>query len=106
MVKRIAGVFVLLAAIAVAQTSTLDGTVSDPQGSPIAGAQVVVANSDNGQTFKAATDARGQWVITAMPAGNYVVSIVAPGFRTVNVQDVKMDAGVPATVIARLEIGK
>src|SRR5947209_3804840 len=86
-------------------TSTMDGTVSDPQGSAIVGAAVTIANSETGQTLKAVSDDRGHWVLPAMPAGLYRVSVGMQGFRTSIFEAVKMDAGVPATVNARLEVG-
>jgi hypothetical protein len=89
----------------VATTSTLDGVVTDPQKAAVAGAEVVVTNVNNAQTFKATTGGRGYWLLPSMPAGVYKVSVSMKGFRTSLIDNVKIDAGVPATVNGQLELG-
>jgi hypothetical protein len=90
----------------VATTSTLDGTVTDPQGALVVGAKVVVQNTDTGQNLETTTDEHGHWVVPSMPAANYRITITMQGFRTTAVDGVKMDAGVPKTVPVKLEIGQ
>ena len=89
----------------VATTSSLDGTVTDPQGAAVAGAQVVVTNVNNGQTFKATTNESGYWILPSMSSGVFKVSVTMQGFRTETVENVKIDAGVPTTANAKLELG-
>jgi hypothetical protein len=97
-----------MAAFAFAQvtTSRLDGTVSDPQGGLVPGAEIVVVNNDNGQILKARTDDRGYWLLPGVPAGSYKVSCSIKGFRTTTLDDVKIDAGVPKTADIKLEVGE
>ena len=99
---------VLCAAIALSQgtTSVLDGSVTDPHGASVPGAEVTVTNTNNGQVLKAVTEDRGHWTIPAMPSGVYRVSVAMAGFRTTTVDDVKLDAGVPKTVDMKLEVGQ
>jgi hypothetical protein len=107
--KTLLALLVLSASLAFSQavtTSTLDGNVTDPQGALIVGASLTVTNTDNGATFKATTDERGHWVLPSMPAGNYRVAVTMQGFKVTSVEAVKIDAGVPATVNARLELGQ
>ena len=103
-------IFILFACSVVAfsqgTTSRLDGTVSDPQGAVIVGAEIAVVNASTGQTFKATTDSRGEWVIPSVPSATYRVTVTKPGFKSTTFEGVKMDAGVPATVNAKLEIGQ
>jgi hypothetical protein len=103
-------VFMLFACALVASsqgtTSRLDGTVSDPQGAVIIGAEIAVVNASTGQTFKAITDSRGEWVIPSVPSATYRVTVTKAGFKSTTFEGVKMDAGVPATVNAKLEIGQ
>jgi hypothetical protein len=81
----------------VATTSTLDGAVTDPRKAAVPGAEIVVTNVNTAQTFKAATGVGGYWLLPSMPAGVYKVSVSMPGFRTLLIENVKIDAGVPTT---------
>ena len=83
----------------------MDGTVTDPQGAAVPGAEITVTNASTSATFKAATNERGEWALPAMSAGNYRVSVAAKGFKTVTIDDVGMNAGVPRSVNSTLEIG-
>ncbi len=96
-----------LAVFASAQvtTSRLTGVVTDPQGAVVPGVKITVVHRDTATTFTTTTNERGEYVVASIPTGTYRVSIAAQGFRTSVVNDVKIDAGVPATVDAALEIG-
>jgi hypothetical protein len=104
---RFAALFVLAVSCVVAQTttSTLDGAVQDTQGALVPKAEVTVVNVATGQTFKTVTDERGHWVLAAMQAATYRVSVSAAGFKTTTVDNVEMSAGVPASINLRLEVG-
>ncbi len=86
-------------------TSRLDGTVTDAQGATIAGADVQVINIAQNQTLNAKTDEKGYWALASMPAGLYRVTVTQKGFKTETIDNVKIDAGVPATVNATLQVG-
>src|SRR5580765_2681356 len=88
----------VLAFSQMATTSSLDGTVTDSQGALVVAASVQVTNVETGQTFRVTTDERGHWVVPAMSAGVYRVSVTMNGFRTLTIESVKLDAGVPSTV--------
>jgi hypothetical protein len=83
----------------------MDGTVSDPQGSLIPRAEVTVTNSLTGQAIRTVTDDRGHWAVPSLSTAVYTVSVAAPGFKKAEKRDVKMDAGIPATVNLVLEVG-
>ena len=74
--------FAALACAQVTTSSTLDGTVTDQQGALVSGAQIVVINTENGQSLKATADSNGHWVISAVPVGTYRVTVTMAGFRT------------------------
>lgn len=107
--KSVFALFLLSASLLLSQVTTtapLDGNVVDPQGAAVVGAEVMVVNTNNGQTLKTASDERGHWILPAMPSGTYRVTVSVAGFRTLSIENVKIDAGVPATVTARLEVGQ
>jgi hypothetical protein len=64
----------------------VEGVVHDPQHRPIAGAQVTLksATSDASQTMQ--TNSDGAFRFTAIPAGDYRVTIRQPGFSTLEQQ--------------------
>ena len=99
--------FAAISAISYAQsnTSTLDGTVTDPQAASVARADVALKNVETGQNFRTVTDDRGHWAIPTLGTGLYAVTVKAAGFKTATKSGVKMDAGIPATVNLVLEVG-
>jgi hypothetical protein len=94
-------------AFAVAQTtsSRITGTITDPAGAAIPGANVTASNVDTGVNFKTVTGAQGEYAIPALPAATYKLTVSATGFRTGVVNEVKLDAAVPASVSVKLEVG-
>jgi hypothetical protein len=100
-------VFLALVVSAWAQVTTgrLEGTVTDPQGAAVPGAQIKVINAETGQLFEAVADEKGLWAIPSVATATYKVTVNHPGFKTTNIDNVKVDVGVPATVNAKLEVG-
>src|SRR5258706_2930900 len=86
-------------------TSRLEGTVTDPQGATVVNAQVRVSNVATGQNFEINSDERGYWTVPSLPTGIYKVTVSLQGFKTDVLDNIKLDAGVPATVNSTLQIG-
>ncbi len=61
-------------------TSALTGQVTDPSGSPIAGAVIIVASDGRPIGAAVVTDRRGAFQLT-LPAGTYALTVTADGFR-------------------------
>jgi acetyl esterase/lipase len=61
-------------------TGALTGTVVNPAGEPIAGATVLVA-SRTGTPYADQTDAQGNFLLDAVPTGQYIPVAVAPGYE-------------------------
>jgi hypothetical protein len=76
--------FALLPACAWPQTevATVFGTVADPSGAVIAGAQVTIVNQSTGLKRDFSTDSTGQYHIAGLPIGNYSVRVQKEGFQT------------------------
>jgi hypothetical protein len=100
MISALAG-----AALAQVTTGRLEGTITDPQGAAVPGAQIKVVNKETGQLFDTITDEKGLWAIPSVATATYTVTVNHPGFKTTTIENVKVDAGVPATVNAKLEVG-
>lgn len=99
--------FLLTAATALAQTtiSTIEGTIKDGQGSVVSGAQVVVKSQSLGIERTATSDANGFYRITALPAGNYTLTISHTGFATRTFDNVELTLNRTLTLDIPLEVG-
>ncbi|MEK7830833.1 MAG: carboxypeptidase-like regulatory domain-containing protein, partial [Acidobacteriota bacterium] len=76
---------------ALAQVSTagkLTGTVTDPQGAVIRGAQVTAKNMATLQESVVTSGSEGNWTVPSVSAGNYTITVTAQGFKTTVVQGV------------------
>ena len=92
--------FVFASAIAVAQsqanTGTIEGTVSDPSGRPVAKAQITITNLGTNFARELATDEEGRFRGLLLPLGPYRVTTKAPNFGT-NVRE-GLDLAVGQTI--------
>jgi hypothetical protein len=61
----------------------INGTVTDPSGAIIVGANVTVTNDATGVTAKAVTSSAGTFTLVGLSPGNYSVVVDAAGFKTV-----------------------
>ena len=105
---RIAAILVTAAVMPLAAqvtTSRIEGVVSDPQGAAVPTATVRLSNPLTGLSLQALTDDHGHWVISSVPAAVYKVTVSHAGFKTANVDNVKLEVGVPATLNIRMDLG-
>jgi len=58
----------------------LGGTVSDPKGAVVSGATVSLSGAANGFEQRATTNATGEYRFLLVPAGQYSLTVEAPGF--------------------------
>jgi Carboxypeptidase regulatory-like domain/TonB dependent receptor len=86
-------------------TSSLSGSVADPTGAVIPGAQITIKNKATSAEFRAVTAGNGTFSIPALDAGTYTVTVSATGFKQAVINNVKLDAGVPGTVRVSLDVG-
>jgi Carboxypeptidase regulatory-like domain len=69
-----------LAASAVAQTGSIQGTVFGPDGEAVRSAPVQARDPKTGATFRTVSTATGSYSLTQMAPGNYTLSVAMPGF--------------------------
>lgn len=86
-------------------TGDLRGTVKDPSGLVIAGATVKATLEGTSTSRTAASDAKGDFVMPALPVGSYTVEVETPGFKKF-VQHVNVTLGHVLVVEAALQIGE
>ncbi len=86
-------------------SSSISGTVHDPNGAVVSGATVIVKNAATGAEFRATSSSSGIYTVPSLGSGTYIVAVSAAGFKQAIVRDVKLDTGVPATMNVTLEVG-
>jgi Carboxypeptidase regulatory-like domain/TonB dependent receptor len=86
-------------------TGAINGSVTDPQGRAVEGAQVKVVNADTGLERDLKTGSEGQFTVPVLPTGEYTVSIKQQGFAPFRQERVKVTVGESASVLASLKVG-
>src|SRR5579863_649031 len=84
---------------------SLVGSVQDPSGAPVPGATVSVTQQETGQTRSTTTDPTGQYSLTTLAAGTYVVKISDQGFKTYSQTGVGVAINSVTRVDATLQLG-
>src|SRR5689334_7269574 len=99
--------FIILCAVssAFAQggTGQLSGNVADANGAVVAGASIKLTSLTTAQDREAVTNDSGDFVFTLLPAGAYRLEVSATGFRTVVVDEVKINVTQTTTLPIRLD---
>ena len=72
---------------------SISGTVIDPQGAVVSGAQVKAKNVETGVVASTTTDSSGLFRLNLLAAGTYTVDFSAQGFKTASTKDVVVVAG-------------
>src|SRR6266581_3334327 len=103
-VIAVVGLVLLCSLVASAQfdTGTIAGSVTDPSGAMVAQASVTITNVGTGIRKTLKTDSGGNFVASAVPFGNYVVSATSTGFAEVKSQHITLNVG--ATVHVNLTL--
>src|SRR5262245_40074815 len=65
-----------------AQSGTITGTVTDPEGGVLTGASISITNVDNDFERTFTTDEHGDYTVPFLPPGTYRIEVTLPGFRT------------------------
>jgi Carboxypeptidase regulatory-like domain len=86
-------------------TAPISGVVVDSSGGVVPGADVLVRNNGTAETFAAVTSGQGVFSVPSLITGTYTVTVSLQGFKTAVVNNVVVNAGVPASVRAVLELG-
>ncbi|HEX7287416.1 MAG TPA: TonB-dependent receptor [Candidatus Angelobacter sp.] len=90
-----------------AQTSngTIAGVVYDPQGAVVTGATVTATSQTTGETRSATTNSFGAYRIESVGPGTYTISVKAPNFALLKLDNVIVKASVITTANANLKVG-
>lgn len=85
--------------------STVRGTVRDPNGNVVNGANVTLTDPNRNFTRTQTTNDDGAYVFTAIPPGTYKLDVTAPGFKTASASGLVALVDTPTVRDVQLEIG-
>jgi hypothetical protein len=86
-------------------TSSVRGTVADPQGNVIAGASVTLTSTGTNAARTQVTNENGVFAFELIPPGEYRLEVEAQGFKKAQVSDVRALVSKPTETNVQLEIG-
>ena len=95
----------LIPASAQLPTSTLNGSVTDPQGAVAAGASVTATHVATGRAQTTTTTSDGSFAFTNLQPGQYTVAVSAPGFAERS-YPVHLEVGRATTLKVQLALAK
>src|ERR1700675_353781 len=109
-------IFTFLAALAslgsgapsFAQTdrATLEGTVTDPSGGTISGANVQVTAIDTGISQERKANSNGYYRFPGLPVGQFTVTVSNTSFKTKVIEQVPLQVGETHTLDVSLDVGE
>jgi hypothetical protein len=86
-------------------TGSVRGTVTDPSGAVVEGAQVSARQTETGLTRTSTTDHAGAYLLLELPVGHYQLQIEHSGFQTYLQQGISLDVNESATISVALKVG-
>jgi hypothetical protein len=96
----------LTAPLALAQyRASIQGTVTDPQGAVIPGAQITLTDLANGHTQTATSNGEGIYVLNALPSDTFTLAVTAPNFAGKTLNNVTIIPEQPNTINIQLALG-
>lgn len=96
----------LLDAAAQIENGQITGQIQDPSGAVLAHATVRIRNPSTGFEVVVETDIEGFYRTQELIPGAYMISIIAPGFKTASAKDLIVHAGTVMRVDFKLEVGQ
>jgi len=85
-------------------TTTLRGTVTDPQGAVVTKASITILNPATGFTRATESDSQGVYQFVQIPPGTYNLIATAPGFGTIKQDGLQLLVATPAQVNIALQL--
>ncbi len=87
-------------------TATVYGDIHDPTGAVVPNANVTAVNQGTGVSRDAKSDEHGAFALTALPTGQYTITIEATGFKKFISQGLQLGAGQTVRQTFSLEVGQ
>lgn len=88
-------------------TASLSGTVADPSGAVLPNATIELSNAASNDHRFSKSNGSGLFVFSAVIAGNYTLTVQAPGFQTLEQTNIHLDPGGQVSLrTLRLAVGE
>ncbi len=92
---------------AMAQTTSLNGVVTDPAGASIPEATITITNQSTSASRSAVSDATGAYTFQQLPPDMYIVEAQRPGFSTYRTAEaIRLQTNTPATLNIQMTLGQ
>src|SRR6266536_2255006 len=98
-------VFSATPAFGQAETGSVTGVVTDPQGGTVAGADVTLTDVATKSARTTTSNDAGRYHFASVAAGNYDLTISKSGFKTFRAASQRVSVGTQRTVDVALEVG-
>lgn len=95
-----------LSGLAQIKSATITGKVSDSSGAVLAGAAVVVTETQTNQRYELSTNAEGEFLVPYLPAGIYSVKVTQAGFATVMQNELALTTGQTLRLSLVMQVGR
>jgi hypothetical protein len=87
-------------------TATIFGTVTDPSGAAVAQATVTAKNEQTGATWNTTTNSVGEYTLTFLPTGRYLLVTRADGFKQNSTSGLELAGGQEIRLQYALTLGQ
>src|SRR5215472_867461 len=87
-------------------TAAIVGTITDPSGAPIRGANVTATDADRGTVWTAQTNDSGAYNLLRLEVGTYTVKVSAQGFQTAQKAAFTLVLNQTARVDVQMKVGQ
>src|SRR2546426_340095 len=98
-------ILVVSASLFAQDTASITGTVTDPSGAAVKGAQVRVSSPDRGIDHTVPTNDSGDYLVAGLPPGPVDVAVTAQGFKKFEAKGVILRVGQKARADVALQVG-
>jgi len=89
-----------------AATGRLEGTVTDPTGAAVPGADITVRNQNTGIATTVQSSIEGEFTVLYLDPGTYEAAIQKAGFGKLVMRDIIINVGTRAVIHPQLKLGK
>src|SRR5262245_39906513 len=97
--------FVPAAASAQTGAASLTGIISDQSGAKVPGATVTATNQATNVAYTAVSNESGNYTVTSVPVGTYVLKAELPGFKTATTDPMQVEAKAIVRLDFTLQVG-